>query len=62
MNRLPSKAIIDRLREEYPKGTRIQLITMEDPHTTLRRGDRGTVQHVDDIGTYEKLADMKSCY
>ncbi len=27
------------------------LIRMEDPYITLRRGDKGTVMSVDDIGT-----------
>lgn len=32
-------------------GTRIELIRVDDPHTKLRPGDRGTVSLVDDLGT-----------
>jgi len=32
-------------------GKRIELISTSDPYTTLKPGDRGTVDHVDDIGT-----------
>ena len=40
------------LREEYPNGTRVELINMEDPYNTkLVPGCRGTVNHVDDMGT-----------
>lgn len=47
----PSKDIVERLRRQYPKGTRVELISMNDPYTKLRPGDRGTVSMVDDIGT-----------
>ncbi len=39
------------LKKEYPKGTRLSLISMDDPYTDLVCGDRGTVRNVDDIGT-----------
>ena len=32
-------------------GKRIELISTTDPYTTLKRGDRGTVDFVDDLGT-----------
>lgn len=38
------------LRGTYPKGTRIELIRMEDQWTDLKPGDRGTVTMVDDAG------------
>ncbi len=51
-NKLPSKETVNRLREEYPAGTRIELISMEDdPYSTLRPGDKGAVSFVDDTGT-----------
>lgn len=34
----------------YPAGTRIELISMDDPYTHLREGDQGTVVGVDDAG------------
>ena len=42
--------IIDRYRKIYPKGTRVELVQMDDPYTTLREGDKGTVQFIDDAG------------
>lgn len=47
----PSKEVVERLRRMYPAGTRIELISMNDPYTKLIPGDRGTVEFVDDIGT-----------
>ncbi|HBU12591.1 MAG TPA: hypothetical protein DEB31_07680 [Clostridiales bacterium] len=47
----PSKETIKRLREQYPVRTRVELVSMEDPYSKLRPGDRGTVSLVDDIGT-----------
>ena len=39
-----------RYKEQYPPGTRLQLINMEDPHAPVESGTRGTVKLVDDIG------------
>lgn len=39
------------LKKEFPKGTRIELIKMDDPYSTLKTGDKGTVAFIDDIGT-----------
>ena len=51
MNNFPSKEIVERLRREYPSGTRVELVRMDDPYSRLRPGDRGTVEYVDDTGT-----------
>lgn len=51
MNNFPSKEIVDRLRREYPSGTRVELVRMDDPYSRLRPGDRGTVEYIDDTGT-----------
>ena len=40
-----------RIKEMYPKGTRIELISMNDPYAPVPPGTRGTVNFVDDIGT-----------
>ena len=37
-------------KEQYHKGTRLELISMEDPQA-VPPGTRGTVQFVDDIGS-----------
>lgn len=51
MNGFPSKETVERLREQYPKGTRVELVFMNDPYTRLKPGDQGEVEIVDDIGT-----------
>lgn len=55
------KGIIDRLRIEYPVGTRVELISMEDEYRKLKPGERGTVTGVDDIGTIHVNWDCGSC-
>ena len=45
-----SKELLDDLRERYTKGTRVELIRMEDPQAPPV-GTKGTVTAVDDIGT-----------
>lgn len=47
-----SEATLKSLRERFPKGCRVELISMNDPFSTKPvPGDKGTVQFVDDIGT-----------
>jgi len=43
--------IVKLLKETYPKGTRVELVNMEDPYTHIPVGTKGTVVAVDDIGT-----------
>jgi len=47
----PSKETVLRLKKQYPPGTRVALIRMDDPYAALKPGDQGTVSFVDDIGT-----------
>ena len=42
---------LTRLRAEYPAGTRVELIQMNDPYTSLVPGDLGTIMDFDDTGT-----------
>lgn len=42
--------ILSRLRQEYPKGARVELLKMDDPQAPPI-GTRGTVIGVDDIGS-----------
>ena len=51
MNKFPSKETVERLRQMYPSGCRVELISMDDPYTKLKPSDQGTVKFVDDIGT-----------
>ncbi|WP_156989492.1 DUF4314 domain-containing protein [Caproicibacter fermentans] len=50
MNNFPSKETVERLRREYPAGTRVELISTDDPYTKLKPGDRATIRGVDDAG------------
>lgn len=50
--RVISKGALQALRERFPKGTRVELVHMNDPfNTRLVPGCKGTVVTVDDIGT-----------
>lgn len=40
----------ERIKEQYPPGTRIHLINMDDPYAPVPSGTRGTVDHCDGIG------------
>ena len=42
---------VERLRAQYPEGTRVELLSMEDPYSGIPEGARGTVAFVDEIGT-----------
>ena len=42
---------IKEIKQKYPKGTRIMLNSMDDPHHPVPSGTLGTVETVDDIGT-----------
>lgn len=46
-----SKTTLEMLRKEYTPGTRVRLISMNDPFTHLPVGTEGSVIAVDDIGT-----------
>lgn len=47
--RFPSKEEIDKIRREYPVGTRVRLIYMDD-FQAPPPGTMGTVRGVDDSG------------
>ena len=40
---------LEQLRQQYPKGTRLKLISMEDPQG-VPEGTVGEVELIDDIG------------
>jgi len=60
--RVISREMLQSLREQYPKGTRVELISMNDPYNTkLIPGCKGTVISVDSIGTIHVAWDCGSC-
>ena len=46
----PSREIVNRVKKQYPKGTRVKLVRMEDAQAPPI-GTLGTVYGVDDIGS-----------
>jgi len=56
-----SKETLERLRKEYPTGSRVELTKMNDPYRTdLVPGSRGTVEFVDDAGSLHVRWDIGS--
>lgn len=50
-NNFPDQHTVERVRKMYPKGTRVELVEMNDPYSRLKPGDKGTVRLVDDTAT-----------
>ena len=48
--RMNSKEALQAHRERFPKGTRVELLQMDDPQAPPI-GTKGTVRGVDDIGS-----------
>lgn len=48
--RMISKEALQALRERFPRGTRVELVKMDDPQAPPI-GTKGTVIGVDDIGS-----------
>ena len=48
--RFPSKDVVEVLRRQYPVGSRVELVRMDDPQAPPI-GTKGTVRGVDDIGS-----------
>ena len=46
----PKKEIVERIRKEYPKGTRVMLVNMDDTQAPPL-GTKGTVIGVDDTAS-----------
>jgi len=60
MNKFPTPESVAQLRKEYPRGTRVELLRMNDPYSKLMPGDKGTVDFIDDIGTLFCICDSGS--
>lgn len=49
MNRFEAeRRFVQRMKDNYPPGTRIMLLSMDDPYAPVPKGTKGTVVHVDD--------------
>ena len=62
MGNFPSRAAVESLRRFYPPGTRVALVSMDDPYTKLQPGDQGTVISVNDAGTVHIQWDSGSTF
>ncbi len=51
MKGFPRREVVEDLRQRYPKGTRVELVSMDDPYIKLQPGLKGTVEIIDDAGT-----------
>lgn len=51
----------EHLKSKFTPGSRVRLISMDDPYTKLFPGETGTVVAVDDIGTIHVKWDCGSC-
>lgn len=49
-NNFPSREIVERIRRQYPVGSRVELVKMDDLQAPPV-GTKGTVRGVDDIGS-----------
>ncbi len=47
----PKQEIVDKIKVQYPPGTRVRLVRLEDPYRNIPAGTEGTVSVVDDTGT-----------
>ena len=51
MNNFESeRSFTEHMKRCYPPGTRLVLLSMDDPYAPVPAGTRGTVKYVDDIG------------
>ncbi len=48
--KFPSRDIVERIRKEYPKGSRVELVKMDDLQAPPI-GTKGTVRGVDDTAS-----------
>ena len=58
--RFPSREIVEQVRKEYPKGTRVELVRMDD-FQAPPIGTRGTVRGVDDTASILVTWDNGRC-
>ena len=51
MTGLPTRAQVERIRKQYPVGTKVRMLHMTDPFEPIAAGTVGTVAYVDDAGS-----------
>lgn len=50
--RIPSREYIEYQRKKHPEGSRVQLVTLNDPYSKLKPGECGVLRCIDSMGTY----------
>ena len=56
-----SREWLNFLREQHPAGSRVILKELSDPYRQMVPGSMGTLDSIDDIGTYHVHWDDGSC-
>lgn len=51
MNMTENQLTVELTKQHYPRGTRIEVISMGEDPRPIPNGTKGTVQVVDDMGT-----------
>ena len=47
----PDEKAVERIRADFPVGSKVMMIYSADPFAPIESGTEGTVSSVDDIGT-----------
>jgi hypothetical protein len=50
-SKFPSRTEVEAISKEWPPGTKVELVSMDDPYMPFGPGEKGVVDHVDSIGT-----------
>lgn len=48
---LSDEKAVERIRDDFPIGSRVMMVYSADPFAPIESGTEGTVSSVDDIGT-----------
>ncbi|WP_317854630.1 DUF4314 domain-containing protein [Chakrabartyella piscis] len=52
MRGFPTEKQIEKIKAMYPIGTRIKLLSMDDPYSPIEAGTEGEITGIDDAGTF----------